>query len=264
MTEPIASAVAEKPAAPAATIKAILAQKVGMSRIYDAHGKAVTVTILQAGPCAVTQVLSPEKQGYSAIQVCFGEVREKSVNKPEAGIFKKANVPAAKWIREFRTDKAAGFQVGQTLKADVFTAGDYVDVFGTSKGKGFAGAMKRHNFGGGPSTHGQSDRARATGSSGSNTYPGRVFKGKKFPGHLGVERVTVQHLEVVQVDPAKDLMLIKGAVPGPIEGLVTVRGTVKKLKAKVVHAPESGKKDKKKETAKSAAPAAAAKAKGGK
>ena len=138
------------------------------------------------------------------------------MNKPTAGIFKKANVPAAKWLREFRTDKASeSFQVGQVLESGcLLPPGDYVDVFGISKGKGFAGAMKRHNFAGGPSTHGQSDRARAPGSSGSNTYPGRVYKGKRFPGHMGAEQVTVQHLEVIQVNAEKDLMLIKGAVPG--------------------------------------------------
>jgi len=220
-----------------------------MTRIYDAHGKSVTVTVLQAGPCPVTQIMTPKKHGYSAIQVAFGAVREKSVNKPQAGFFKKANVPPAKWVREFRTDKAESFQIGQTLKVDSFASGDYVDVFGISKGKGFAGGMKRHNFKGGPSTHGQSDRARAPGSSGSNTYPGRVFKGKKFPGHLGVERVTVQHMEVVQVMPDKDLMLLKGAVPGSLENLITVRSTVKRVKARVIHAPEH-KKDKKKDVAK--------------
>jgi len=220
--------------------------------------------VLQAGPCPITEVKTPAKHGYSAIQVAFGDVREKSVNKPMAGIFKKANVPAAKWLREFRTDKAASFEVGQSLKVDAFAAGDYVDVFGISKGKGFAGAMKRHNFHGGPHTHGQSDRARAPGSSGSNTYPGRVFKGKKFPGHLGVERVTVQHLEVVQVMPDKDLMLIKGSVPGPLESLITIQGTVKRVKMRVIHAPEPGKKEKAKKEAKAAAPAAAAKPKGAK
>ena len=265
-TAPTAAPVAEKPAVPPAVMKAILAQKIGMTRIYDAHGKSVPVTVLQAGPCPVTQVLTPDKNGYGAIQVSFGAVREKSVTKPQAGLFKKANVPAAKWVREFRTEKSAAFQVGQTLRVDSFAAGDYVDVFAVSKGKGFAGAMKRHNFHGGPSTHGQSDRARAPGSSGSNTYPGRVFKGKKFPGHLGVERVTIQHLEVIRVEPGKDLMLVKGAVPGSKQCLVTVRGTVKSLKAKVIHAPEPGKKEKaKKEAPKPAAPAAAAaKAKGAK
>jgi large subunit ribosomal protein L3 len=257
-----ATAAPEKPVA-TATIKAILAQKIGMTRVYDAHGKSVPVTVLQAGPCPVTQIKTQDKNGYSAIQVAFGDVREKSVNKPYGGIFKKVNVPSAKWLREFRTDKAATFQVGQVLKVDSFAVGDYVDVFGISKGKGFAGAMKRHNFRGGPSTHGQSDRARAPGSSGSNTYPGRVFKGKKFPGHLGVERVTVQHLEVVRVDAEKDLMLIKGAVPGPLQSLITVHGTLKRLKKRVIHAPEPGKKAKK-EAAKGAAPAAkpAAKAAG--
>ncbi len=228
-----------------------------MTRIYDAHGNIVPVTVLQAGPCPITQVITPEKGGYAAIQVAFGEVREKSVNKPAAGIFKKANAAPAKWLRELRTDKAATFQVGQTIKVDSFSAGDYVDVTGISKGKGFAGAMKRHNFSGGPSTHGQSDRARAPGSSGSNTYPGRVYKGKRMPGHLGAEKVTVQHLEVVQVLPERDLILIKGAVPGAVKCLLTIQETVKRVKKRVLHAPEHGKKEKKKEAAKAAAPAAA-------
>jgi large subunit ribosomal protein L3 len=265
MTEATPTVPVENPAAVSApSIKAILAQKIGMTRVYDAYGKSIPVTVLQAGPCPVTQVLTSEKNGYSAIQVAFGPVREKSVNKPMAGIFKKANTAPAKWIREFRTDKASLFQVGQALRVGSFAVGDYVDVFGISKGKGFAGAMKRHNFRGGPSTHGQSDRARAPGSSGSNTYPGRVFKGKKFPGHLGVERVTVQHLEVIEVVAEKDLMLLRGAVPGPLQSLITIRETVKHVKARVIHAPEHGKKDKKKEAAKGAAPAAkpAAKAAG--
>ena len=264
MSETIPTVIPVPPDA-APVIKAILAQKIGMTRIYDAQGKSIPVTVLQAGPCAVTQVLTLEKNGYSALQVAFGEVREKSINKPMAGLFKKANTAPAKWIREFRTDKASTFQVGQILKANSFAPGDYVDVFGVSKGKGFAGAMKRHNFRGGPATHGQSDRARAPGSSGSNTYPGRVFKGKKFPGHLGVERVTVQHMEVVHVNADQDLMLIKGAVPGPMQGLITIQETVKRLKARVIHAPEPGKKEKKKEAAKAAAAApAAAKPKAGK
>jgi large subunit ribosomal protein L3 len=258
----------EKPAAaPAPAFKAILAQKVGMTRIYDAHGKVIPVTVLQAGPCSVTQVKTPQKQGYSAIQVAFGDVREKSLNKPYAGIFKKANVAPTRWLREFRTDKASAFQIGHALKVDAFAAGDFVDVIGTSKGKGFAGAMKRHNFGGGPSTHGQSDRARATGSSGSNTYPGRVFKGKRFPGHLGAEQITVQHLEVVQVVADKDLMFIKGAVPGTLKSLLTVQETVKRVKKRIIHAPEVTKKDKKKEAAAKAPAAKAAaptQAKGGK
>jgi large subunit ribosomal protein L3 len=257
-------AAAEKPETPAPTMKAILAQKVGMTRVFDPQGKVIPVTVLQAGPCPVTQVMSPQKHGYTAIQVACGEVRPKSVNKPYAGIFKKANATPAKWLREIRTEKAASFQVGQTLKVDSFVAGDYVDVTGISKGKGFAGTVKRHNFSGGPSTHGQSDRERAPGSSGSNTFPGRVYKGKRFPGHLGVERVTVQHLEVVQVIPERDLLLIRGAVPGTKESLLMIQETVKRVKKRVIHAPEPVKKEKKKEAVKAAAPAAAAKPKAAK
>ena len=265
------TATAEKPAVPPPTLKAILAQKVGKTRIFDAHGQVIPVTVVQAGPCPVVQVLTREKHGYSALQVAFGDVREKSLGKPRAGLFKKAGVAPAKWIREFRTDNASGFAVGQALKVNAFAAGDYVDVTGISKGKGFAGSVKRHNFRGGPSTHGQSDRERAPGASGSNTFPGHVYKGKRFPGHLGAARETVQHLEVVEVVPDKDLMLIKGAVPGTIACLLAVRETVKRVKKHIIRAPEPSKKEKKKEAAKApapaakaAAPAASAKAKGGK
>lgn len=257
MSDTATVGVQEKPVE--SKLKAILAQKVGMTRVFDAQGRMVPVTVFQAGPCRITQVKSQATHGYSAIQVSFGVVREKSVNKPFAGVFKKINAPLAKWLREFRTDKAASFQVGQELRADSFIPGDFVDVTGISKGKGFAGAMKRHNFGGGPSTHGQSDRARATGSSGSNTYPGRVFKGKRFPGHLGVESVTVQHLEVVQVFADKDLMLIRGAVPGPKQGLVKIAETVKRIKHRVPHVPESKKEKTAKKDASKAAPVAAKK-----
>jgi large subunit ribosomal protein L3 len=240
---------------PAPSLKAILGQKVGMTQIFDARGNIIPVTVVQAGPCHVTQVLSQDKHGYAAIQVCFGDVREKNVNKPSAGIFKKANVPLARWLREFRTTRAGEFQVGHALRVDAFEAGDFVDVRGLSKGHGFAGSVKRHNFGGGPTTHGQSDRTRAPGSSGSNTYPGRVFKGKKFPGHFGVEQTTVQHLEIVRVIPEKDLLFIRGAVPGPKESLISIEQTVKRLKKRVEHAAEPGKKGAKKEAAKPAAPA---------
>src|SRR5204862_189080 len=146
--------------------------------------------------------------------------------KPDLGQFKKANVPLARWLREFRTAKATDLQIGQVLKADVFAPGDYVDVCGISKGKGFAGTMKRHNFGGGPATHGQSDRARAPGSIGSNTFPGHVFKGMRMAGHMGAARATIQHLEVVEVDPEKNLLMIKGAIPGAAQSLVMVQQTV--------------------------------------
>jgi large subunit ribosomal protein L3 len=253
----------EKAAVPA--LKAIVGQKVGMTQIYDQHGVVVPVTVVLAGPCHVIQIMSKEKHGYEAIQIGYGDVKEKSLNKPMLGQFSKRNVPVSRWVREIRTSKAASFQVGQSIKADTFAPGDYVDVSGLSKGKGFAGAMKRHNFSGGPSTHGQSDRARAPGSSGSNTYPGRVFKGKKFPGHMGVEGVTVQHVEVIEVHPEKDLLLIRGALPGPKENLLMIRQTVKRVKTHVARVPAVSKKAAKKEAAKAApAPAAAAKAKGAK
>src|SRR5882724_12192395 len=171
MSEAVAPTIEEKAAAPAPSLKAILAQKVGMTRVFDAHGKVIPVTVLQAGPCSVMQIITKEKHGYAALQVSFGEIKEKALNKPYAGIFKKITQAPSKWVREIRTDKASSFQVGQALKVDAFAPGDFVDVTGISKGKGFAGAMKRHNFGGGPATHGQSDRPRAPGSSGSNTYP---------------------------------------------------------------------------------------------
>ena len=238
-------------------LKAILGQKVGMTQIYDNGGHIIPVTVIEAGPCHIAQVLTKERHGYEAIQVAYGDVNERNVNKPRAGMFKKANIPMARWFREFRVAKSADFQIGQAVTADVFSVGDYVDVSGLSKGKGFAGVMKRHNFGGGPATHGQSDRQRAPGSSGSNTYPGRVFKGKKFPGHLGNETSTVQHLEIVQVLADKNLIMVRGAVPGSKESLVFLRQTVKKLKARVIKAEV--KKPGKKEAAK-AAPAAKPKA----
>ena len=250
----------EKQAAP--VLKAILGQKVGMTQIFDRQGRVIPVTVIKAGPCHVSQVLTPEKHGYSALQVAFGAVREKAVNKPRMGLFKKSNIAPARWLSELSTEKAATFQVGQALRVEAFQPGDYVDVSGISKGKGFAGAMKRHNFSGGPSTHGQSDRARAPGSSGSNTYPGRVFKGKRFPGHLGAERVTVQHLEIVQVVPEKDLLVLRGAVPGPKQGLIVVEETVKRMKHRVEHHAEAAKKAKKEPAAKAAAPAAGGAAKG--
>lgn len=247
---------AEKPAL--SSLKAILGQKIGMTQIFDPQGRIIPVTVIEAGPCHVTQIMTPAHHGYNAIQISFGAIREKAVRKPAAGVFKKANVPAGRWLRELRVPDSAVYQVGQALRVDAFVPGDFVDVTGINKGKGFAGTVKRHNFGGGPSTHGQSDRQRAPGSSGSNTYPGRVFKGKKFPGHLGVETTTVQHLEVVQVLPEQNVLLVRGAIPGPKQALVTIRQTVKSLKFRVQHAPEVGKKEAKgaKKEAAKAAPAA--------
>lgn len=245
-------------------VKSAWGQKIGMTQIFGSAGAVLPVTAVLVPPASVTEVLTAEKNGYSGIRVAFGEVKEKNISKPALGVFKKANVAPARWQREIRLSSTDGFSVGQTLTAAVFAPGDYIDVIGTSKGRGFAGAMKRHNFGGGPSTHGQSDRARATGSSGSNTYPGRVFKGKRFPGHFGVETTTVQHLEVVDVKPEENLVLVKGAVPGPKQSLLFMTQTVKRIKVKTVHAPEAGKKGKKDAKAPAAAAAPAAKAKAGK
>jgi len=253
MTE---AAVTEKKDVVLSKPRSIWGQKVGMTQVFAESGQIVPVTVVKVSPCAVTEVLSPEKNGYSALRVAFGDVKQKNLAKAQAGMYTKTSVSPRRWIREIPVSKTEGFVVGQELKADVFASGQYVDVTGYSKGKGFAGAMKRHNFSGGPSTHGQSDRARATGSSGSNTYPGRVFKGKRFPGHLGVEKTTVQHLEIVDVKPEMDLLLIRGAVPGPEGALVYIAETVKRIKVRVQHAADEGKK-KKKDAGKAAAPAAA-------
>jgi large subunit ribosomal protein L3 len=241
--------------------KILLGQKVGMTQIFDIHGQAVPVTVVQAGPCHITRITTDDKMTYSSVQLAFGEVREKSVNKPDAGRFKKINVPISRWTREFRLLKPHEIQVGQALDVNVFVPGDYVDVSGTSKGKGFAGTVKRHHFGGGPSTHGQSDRQRAPGSIGSNTYPGHVFKGMRMAGHMGARRATVQHLEVVKVMPEQHVLLIKGALPGPNQSLLEIRQTVHRVKVYVEHPHEVAKKEKAaaKKEAKAAAPAAKAK-----
>ena len=245
----------EKPPTP--PIKGLLGIKVGMTQIFDAHGQVVPVTVVQAGPCHVTHVLTTEKNGYGAVQMSFGDVREKSVNKPDAGRFKKAHVPAARWTREFRVGTPGDFQVGQAIDVNVFTVGDLVDDSGISKGKGFAGTVKRHHFAGGPSTHGQSDRQRAPGSIGSNTYPGHVLKGQRMSGHMGHRRATLQNLEVVEVLPDSHVLLIKGALPGPNESLLEIRQTVKRVKVKVIHHAVHKKEKAAKKEAPKAAPAAA-------
>lgn len=257
--------IVDKPPTP--RIKAILGQKLGMTQIFDPHGQSIPATVVQAGPCHVTQVRTTETHGYNAVQVAFGSVREKSLNKPRAGFFKKANVPVARWVREFRTPQPVGFQVGEIISVDAFAPGDYVDVSGISKGKGFAGTVKRHHFGGGPATHGQSDRERAPGSIGSNTYPGHTFKGTRMSGHMGVRQATIQHLEVVEVLPDKNLLLIRGAVPGSLNNLLVIKQTVKRVKVRkqpVVAISAKKEKAAKKEAPKASAPAAAAKPKAAK
>ena len=206
--------------------KAILTTKVGMTQVFSEDGVLTPVTVLQAGPCVVTQVKTVENDGYSAVQVGFGDIREKLVNKPKKGHFAKAGVTAKRFLKEFRLEDAESYTLGQEIKADVFAAGDKVDATAKSKGKGFQGAIKRHGQYRGPMAHG-SKYHRHAGSNGSATTPGRVFKGKHMPGHMGAVRVTVQNLEVVSVDAEKNLILVKGAVPGPKKSLVMLKESVK-------------------------------------
>ncbi|MCI8832544.1 MAG: 50S ribosomal protein L3 [Lachnospiraceae bacterium] len=209
--------------------KAILATKVGMTQIFNEDGVLVPVTVLQAGPCVVTQVKTVENDGYKAVQVGFVDKREKLVNKPVKGHFDKAGVSYKRYVREFRFENAEEYNVKDEIKADVFAAGDKVDATAISKGKGFQGAIKRHGQHRGPMAHG-SKFHRHQGSNGSATTPGRVFKGKGMPGHMGNVQVTVQNLEIVSIDADKNLILVKGSVPGPKKSLVTVKETVKASK----------------------------------
>lgn len=202
--------------------KAILTTKVGMTQIFNEDGVLTPVTVLQAGPCVVTQVKTVDNDGYSAVQVGFGDIREKLVNKPMKGHFAKAGVAPKRFVREFKLKDAESYTVGQEIKADVFAAGDKIDATAKSKGKGFQGAIKRHGQSRGPMTHG-SKYHRHAGSNGSATTPGRVFKGKKMAGHMGAVRITVQNLEVVRVDAEQNLILVKGAVPGPKKSLVMIK-----------------------------------------
>ena len=206
--------------------KAILTTKVGMTQIFNEDGVLTPVTVLQAGPCVVTQVKTVENDGYAAVQVGLGDIREKLVNKPMKGHFAKAGVAPKRFVREFRLEDAESYAVGQEIKADVFAAGDKVDATAKSKGKGFQGAIKRHGQSRGPMAHG-SKYHRHAGSNGSATTPGRVFKGKKMPGHMGAVRITVQNLEVVRVDAEQNLILVKGAVPGPKKSLVMIKESTK-------------------------------------
>jgi large subunit ribosomal protein L3 len=203
--------------------KALLGRKIGMTRLFGADGVATPVTVLEVGPCYVTQVKTVATDGYNAIQIGFGAA--KRLNRPERGPLH--DLPAVRFLREVRTDDVSKYQVGQVLDVSLFAEGEAVDISGVSKGKGFAGAMKRHGFRGGPMTHGQSDRQRAVGSIGSGTTPGRVYKGLRGPSHMGHEKVTVLNLKVVKVDVERNLLLVRGAVPGADKGLLFVRGSVK-------------------------------------
>jgi large subunit ribosomal protein L3 len=208
-------------------MKGILGKKVGMTQIFDDQGEVIPVTVIEAGPCFVSQVKTTERDGYSAVQLGFEEVKTKQLTKPQLQHLQKSNVPALRYLREFRVnaDEVSGqeFQEGEKVTVEVFAAGEYVDVTGMSKGRGFAGVVKRHGFAGGPKTHGQSDRHRAPGSIGACYTPGRVFKGKRMPGRMGGERVTVQGLKVELVDPERNLLIVRGAVPGAKNGLVLIQ-----------------------------------------
>ncbi len=206
--------------------KAILGTKLGMTQIFAEDGKVIPVTVVKAGPCTVVQSKTVETDGYNSVVVGFGDVKEKSLNKPMKGIFAKANVANKKYLREFRLEDTSALSVGDEIKADVFEAGEKVDVSGISKGKGFAGPMKRWGLHRGPMSHG-SGYHRGSGSMGACSNPGRVMKGKKLPGHMGVVKVTVQNLEIVKVDAENELILVKGAIPGNKGGLVTIRNSVK-------------------------------------
>lgn len=206
--------------------KAILARKVGMTQIFMEDGTLVPVTVLQAGPCAVVQVKTVENDGYSAVQVGFADAKVKNVNKPLQGHFAKAGVSLRRVLKEFRLVDAENYKVGQEIKADIFQAGDMIDVSGISKGKGYQGAIKRHNQSRGPMAHG-SKYHRMAGSMGASSFPSRTFKGKKMAGHMGSVAITVQNLVIVKVDVENNLILVKGAVPGPKKSIVTVRNAVK-------------------------------------
>ena len=206
--------------------KAILTTKVGMTQIFNEDGVLTPVTVLQAGPCAVTQVKTVENDGYSAVQVGFGDIREKLVNKPQKGHFAKAGVENKRFLKEFKFDNAEEYQVGQEIKADIFEAGDKIDATATSKGKGFQGAIKRHGQSRGPMGHG-SKFHRHAGSNGACSDPSKVFKGKQMPGQMGNVQVTIQNLEIVRVDAENNVILVKGAVPGPKKSMVVLREAVK-------------------------------------
>ncbi|MCL2512655.1 MAG: 50S ribosomal protein L3 [Oscillospiraceae bacterium] len=208
--------------------KGLIAKKIGMTQVFDDSGKVVPVTVVEAGPCTVIQKKTAEKDGYDAVQVGFGDVKLQRVSKPLKGHFAKGDTAPKKILKEFKFKDISGFNVGDIMKADVFEAGNKIDVVGTSKGKGWAGVIKRWNFGRLKETHGSGPVVRHQGSMGACSDPSRVFKGKKLSGHLGCERVTVQNLTVVKVDAENNLIAIKGAIPGPRNGIVVLSDAVKK------------------------------------
>ena len=206
--------------------KAIIGKKIGMTQVFDEKGKVIPVTVIEAGPCVVAQVKNTDTDGYNAVQLGFGDVKESKINKPISGHFAKSKIAPKKHLREFRLDTIEGIKVGDEFKADTFVSGDKVDIQGTSKGKGFQGCIKRHGQTRGPMAHG-SMYHRRPGSMGSTSTPGRVFKGKKLPGHMGRETITIQNLEVVSIDLDKNVILVKGSVPGINGSIIKIRTSVK-------------------------------------
>jgi len=211
-------------------MKGILGRKVGMTQIFDESGRVIPVTIVEAGPCYVTQIKTEERDGYRAIQLGFEETKKSRLTKPEQGHLERSGVPSLRHLREIRVDDVSVYHEGQRLEVSQFKVGDRVDVVGTSKGRGFAGVVKRYGFRGGPKTHGQSDRTRAPGSIGAGTTPGRVVKGLRMAGRMGNQRVTVQNLRVVLVDPERNLLAVRGAVPGARGGMLMIREAIKRRK----------------------------------
>lgn len=201
----------------------LIGKKLGMTRIFDEKGNDVQVSVIQTGPCYVTEIRTKDKHGYDSLQLGFDEKRDKSVRKPERGHFAKSGVKPMRVLREFRTFDVSQFKLGDAIKADVFQVGDKVRVIGVSKGKGFQGVMKRHHFGGGSVTHGQSDRMRAPGSVGGSSYPSRVFKGTRMAGRMGGDRVTVRNIKIVRVDAENNIVMVRGAIPGAKNGMVVLQ-----------------------------------------
>ena len=220
--------------------RAILGQKLGMTQVWDDGGNVVPVTVVHAGPCQVVQIKTPERDGYAAVQLSFGEVAEKKLNRPELGHLKAAKAKAARHLAELKVEDPAAFELGQVIRADVFNAGDFVDVTGISKGKGFAGTIKRHNFSSQGKSHGVHKVHRKPGSVGACATPARVFKGRRMAGQMGRQKVTTLNLEVVEGDAERELLLIKGAIPGPNGAIVFVREAVKNPKRAPRHARASG------------------------
>jgi large subunit ribosomal protein L3 len=200
----------------------LIGKKLGMTRIFDEKGNDVQVSVIQTGPCFVTEIRTQDRHGYDALQLGFEEKRDKSVKQPERGHFKKSGVKPMRYLREFRTFDVSQFKLGDVIKADIFQVGEEVKVIGISKGKGFQGVVKRHHFGGGPVSHGQSDRRRAPGSVGGSSYPSRVFKGMRMAGQMGNARVTVRNLKIVRVDAENNIVMVRGGIPGARNGMVLI------------------------------------------